>query len=115
MLTRAICRLFLLAPVGRLSAARSKALPDGPSATGGIRPRSTSAETAPPYSPPRRGATACTGSRAQHLLDGVAPEETPGRDGSAFLGEAVERLDIGSVQVDGGSEFMRHLQWRSEL
>ena len=28
----------------------------------------------------------------------------------AFLGEAVERLDIGSVQLDGGSEFMRHLQ-----
>ena len=26
----------------------------------------------------------------------------------AFLGEAAKRLDIGAVQVDGGSEFMRH-------
>ncbi len=30
----------------------------------------------------------------------------------AFLGEAAERLGIGAVQVDGGSEFMRH-SWRS--
>ena len=30
----------------------------------------------------------------------------------AFLGEATERLDIGAVQVDGGSEFMRY-SWRS--
>ena len=30
----------------------------------------------------------------------------------AFLGEAAKRLDIGAVEVDGGSEFMRH-SWRS--
>ena len=59
----------------------------------------------------------CGISRDQHLLDrGRARvySSATAHTARAFLGEAAERLDIGSVQVDSGSEFMRH-SWRSDF
>ena len=48
---------------------------------------------------------ACPATRRQHVR---VYSSATAHTARAFLGEAAKRLDIGAVQVDGGSAFMRH-------
>ena len=52
---------------------------------------------------------ACPATRRQHAR---VYSSATAHTARAFLGEAAKRLDIGAVQVDGCSAFMRH-SWRS--